>query len=198
MPRPSTGARERIVAATVSLLRRGGLSAAGLNEVVASARAPKGSLYHYFPQGKAQMTADALEHYRGLVDAQLRAALGGRGALAHRVRRLFRSVDARMAVVGYLESCAVGAVVLDLGVDDGALRARCDDVLSHWSRTAAGLMPELPAARRGEAGRLLVTLLEGAQLRARAQGDGRPLSEAARAFAAVAAALSAPSRTSSP
>ena len=39
MPRPATGARDRLVESTLTLLRRGGLSAAGLNDVVAHAQA---------------------------------------------------------------------------------------------------------------------------------------------------------------
>ena len=49
MSRTETGSRERIVDATLVLLRRGGLAASGVNSVVAEGKAPKGSVYHYFP-----------------------------------------------------------------------------------------------------------------------------------------------------
>ena len=41
-----------LILTTLDLLRRGGLSGAGINQVVAASRAPKGSVYHYFPWGK--------------------------------------------------------------------------------------------------------------------------------------------------
>jgi TetR/AcrR family transcriptional repressor of lmrAB and yxaGH operons len=199
MPRPATGARPRIVSATVHLLRRGGLPAAGLNDVVATSGSPKGSLYHYFPGGKPQMVAEALDAYADLVAAHLADALAGPASLPRRIDALFRSVDARMAGAGYLESCAVGAVVLDLGPEDVGLRAQCARVLAGWAALAAGHLRELPAAKRAAAGRVLVSLLEGAQLAARAAGDGRPLREAARAFEAYATACAArPSSAAAP
>jgi AcrR family transcriptional regulator len=42
-----------MVLATLDLLRRSGLSGAGINHVVAASRAPKGSVYHYFPRGRS-------------------------------------------------------------------------------------------------------------------------------------------------
>jgi TetR/AcrR family transcriptional regulator, lmrAB and yxaGH operons repressor len=190
MVRLATGARERIVAATLTLLREGGLSAAGLNDVVARARAPKGSLYHYFPAGKAQMVAEALGVYRDSVAEQLRQDLRGRAGLDRRVVRLFDSVAQRMGDGRFGQSCAVGAVVLDLQPEDDDLRRLCDAVLAHWADTVAENLHELPAARRAPAGRLLVNLLEGAQLAARAAGHARPLQEAAKAFVRYAQALS--------
>ena len=44
--------RERMIDATITLLRRSGLSGAGINEIVRESGAPKGSLYHFFPDGK--------------------------------------------------------------------------------------------------------------------------------------------------
>ena len=186
MPRPATGARERIVLATMQLLRRGGLPAAGLNDIIAASGSPKGSLYHYFPGGKPQMVAEALDAYARLVSAHLAHVLAGRATLARRVEALFQSVAERMAQARYLESCAVGAVVLDLGPDDSELRAQCARVLGGWADVAAERLRELPAERRPAAGRLLVTLLEGAQLAARAAGTGAPLREGAKAFVAYA------------
>lgn len=189
MSRPPTGARDRIVTATLTLLRQGGLSAAGLNDVVAQAQAPKGSLYHYFPAGKTQIVAAALEVYRETVAAQLSQALKGRAGLARRVTRLFEAVAQRMGDSRFGQSCAVGAVVLDLRPEDDELRLLCDAALAHWADTVAEYLKELPAEQRAPAGRLLVSLLEGAQLAARAAGHARPLQEAATAFVGYAKSL---------
>jgi TetR/AcrR family transcriptional regulator, lmrAB and yxaGH operons repressor len=190
MSRLATGANERFVAATLTLLRQGGLSAAGLNDVVALAQAPKGSLYHYFPAGKTQMVMAALEGYRVWVAAQIELALQGRASLRRRVTRLFDSVAERMAVAQFNQSCAVGAVVLDLRAGDEELRRLCQFALAHWAKTAAAQLHELPTGERAAAGRLLVNLLEGGQLAARAAGNGAPLREAALAFVTYAQGLS--------
>ncbi len=184
MPRLATGARERILEATVVLLREGGLSAAGLNEVVARAQAPKGSLYHYFPSGKVQIVGEALAVYAPCVASAIRAALHTRHPRSHRIRRLFADTAKRMQASGWLQSCAVGAVALDLGDgdDDRQLRSQCQAILRQWATLAAEGLPELPPPHAAAAGRYLITVLEGAQLQARLQRSAAPLREAAAAF----------------
>ena len=182
MPRPATGSRDRIVAATLALLRRGGLSAAGLNDVVAHAAAPKGSLYHYFPGGKTALVIAALETYREMIARIFETSLAGGKPLAQRVRALFRVFALRMAEDDYTRSCAVGAVTLDVTGDDDHLRTTCAETLEHWAQVAANHLPELPARQRLPAARLLVTLVEGAQLAARAQRGPQPLEAARDAF----------------
>jgi TetR/AcrR family transcriptional regulator, lmrAB and yxaGH operons repressor len=197
MPRPTSGARERFVAATLTLLRQGGLSAAGLNDVVALAQAPKGSLYHYFPGGKTQMVTVTIEGYREWVAAQIELALQGRARLRHRVQRLFDGVAERMAASQFTQSCAVGAVVLDLRDDDEELRRVCMLALAHWAETASAHLHELRATDRAAAGRFLVNLLEGSQLAARAAADSAPLREAALAFVTYAQGLATVQGTAS-
>ena len=55
-------AREQIIQSTCDLLERQGFHGTGLNEIVKESGAPKGSLYHYFPQGKEQMASEAVLH----------------------------------------------------------------------------------------------------------------------------------------
>ena len=55
-----TEAKDRMVLATLELLRQSGLAGAGINNVVDASGAPKGSVYHYFPGGKRDLVASAL------------------------------------------------------------------------------------------------------------------------------------------
>lgn len=185
MPRPSTGARDRLVQSALTQLRRGGLSAAGLNDVVAHAQAPKGSLYHYFPGGKTELVEAALLAYDERIGALLRQVLGGDGPLERRLAALFEAVERRMAADAYAQSCAVGAVILDLQAGDVRLLGTCRAILDRWARIAAEHFTELPVERRGPLARSLITVLEGAQLMARAEQGARPLREAAGAFAGL-------------
>src|SRR2546421_563454 len=64
--------RERILDASAGLFRRQGAAATGLKEIVRESRAPWGSLYHYFPDGKEQLIAESLlrtgERYAPLME----------------------------------------------------------------------------------------------------------------------------------
>ena len=53
--------RQAIVDAAVALFRKQGYAATGLNEIVEASGAPKGSLYYYFPKGKASIAVAAVE-----------------------------------------------------------------------------------------------------------------------------------------
>lgn len=185
--------RDRFISATITLLREGGLSAAGLNEVVALAQAPKGSLYHYFPTGKKQMVCAAIEVYREAVAQKIGQSLTGKATLRYRITRLFKDIEHSMTRAQFCQSCAVGAVVLDLKKGDDELRSSCLNALTHWSEIAGSLLIELPYKQRAAAGRVLVNLLEGAQLAARASSSPRPLREACIFFLEYAHALVAAS-----
>ena len=59
----ASDSRNRIIQAAISLMRRSGLSGAGINEIVAESGAPKGSIYYFFPRGKQQIVSEALAVY---------------------------------------------------------------------------------------------------------------------------------------
>ena len=52
--------RDRILDATIRLLRRQGYTATGIKQIVSEGDAPLGSVYHYFPGGKEQIGIEAL------------------------------------------------------------------------------------------------------------------------------------------
>src|SRR5689334_1843175 len=54
------GPRERMVFSAAQLIRRDGVASTGMREVAAHARAPRGSLQHYFPGGKEQLVNEAV------------------------------------------------------------------------------------------------------------------------------------------
>ncbi len=185
MPRPPSDAREKIVDATIRLLRRGGLSASGINDVLALSGAPKGSLYYYFPGGKQQMVSAALALYQERIADQFSAAMGGAGRLQNRVARMCLGIEQKMQATQFRESCAVGAVLLDLDEADEALREQCESILEGWAQVLKSHLPEVAAAKRPLAARQLISMIEGAQIMARVTRDPRPLRDIAPSFARV-------------
>ncbi len=58
---PKQKHKEPIVYAASVLFRRQGYAGTGLNDIVDASGAPKGSLYHYFPEGKLSIAVAAVE-----------------------------------------------------------------------------------------------------------------------------------------
>src|SRR2546427_3695368 len=56
----SNESRTKMVRSAASLIRRRGLSRASFADIVADSEAPRGSIYHHFPQGKDQLAKEAI------------------------------------------------------------------------------------------------------------------------------------------
>ena len=93
--------RDRMVEAAIEGMRASGLAGAGINQVIAASGAPKGSLYHYFPGGKLQLAAEALERFGERQREQLAAALAGEAPPDEKLRRLFARMAKGLAKDGY-------------------------------------------------------------------------------------------------
>ena len=53
--------RERMIEGAVRLLARHGLQATSFSEVLELTGAPRGSIYHHFPEGKDQLIGSAVD-----------------------------------------------------------------------------------------------------------------------------------------
>jgi AcrR family transcriptional regulator len=178
------GPRERIVRSALELIGTQGVSGTGMREVVGHAGAPRGSLQHYFPQGKEQLVREAL-------------ALAGRTAVGsvERVREggtSFRPSDVLEVMVAawrrwltdsdYALGCPAVASMADVGAAAPALRAAVEDVFAVWQGAIEGALRDagLSPARAAVWGSVLLSALEGAIVLSRARRSLAPL-EAIRA-----------------
>jgi AcrR family transcriptional regulator len=181
------GSRQRMIEATIDLMRSSGLSGAGINEIVRASKAPKGSVYHFFPGGKQQIAAEALAAYSQRVMAFIDAALASQDKPALKVRALFDVFARRVEDAQFRKSCAAGTVCLDLDADRDALRGVVADAFEAWTEVIARHFAHDDGwAARSFAG-LLLTAFEGAYIRARAERSSRPFKEAGAWLAELAA-----------
>lgn len=184
-PTPA-GTRERLLEAATTLLRRSGLSGAGINEIVRASGAPKGSVYHFFPNGKRQIADEALERYAERVVDFIDAALSRKRAPGAKVRALFDAFAERLEAGDFRHSCPAGTVCLDLDADLEGLRAAVASSLARYVRAIAVHFPFRNAERSASFAGLLLTAIEGAYVRGRADRSSRPFREAGTWLAALA------------
>src|SRR5437870_13531530 len=119
----STDSRERMVRSAASLIRTRGVNATSFSEVLADSGAPRGSIYHHFPQGKEQLAEDAIRWTSERVLAHQRAC---RATTPSGVLDCF--IDMWRQVV-LASGGAAGCVVAGVAVDtDAADRERPDGV----------------------------------------------------------------------
>jgi TetR/AcrR family transcriptional repressor of lmrAB and yxaGH operons len=166
------GVRERMVASAGALLARRGLQATSFSEVLEHSGAPRGSVYHHFPDGKNQMIGSALDTAGGraieLLDQKA-------GAPAEEVARWFLHIWREVLIRGKFEAgCAVLAVAV--AADSPELLDHTARVFRTWRRRLAELL-EQGGLRARDAQRfaaVLVASSEGAVVLARAEQSLEP------------------------
>jgi TetR/AcrR family transcriptional repressor of lmrAB and yxaGH operons len=183
----ATGTRNRMLESAIDLMRGSGLTGAGINEIVRASGMPKGSVYHFFPGGKSQIAAEALEVYAARVEEFIERALASKRDGQGKVRALFDAFAQRVEQGRFLRSCAVGAVSLDLDEEGDDLRQVLSSACSSWTaRIATHFDLGSPQRTRAFAS-LVLTAIEGAYVRARAEQSSRPFREAGSLLAGLAA-----------
>ena len=175
-----------MIEAAIDLMRSHGLSGSGINDVVQLSGAPRGSLYHHFPDGKLQMAREALvlhgERMTSMMDQALRSARTG----PRKVIALFEMFARRVEDADYRKSCPLGCVALDLDADTEALRSVVAATFAGWKAVIAAHFQPLGDRASAEFAGLLLTGIEGAYVRARAEHSGEPFRETGRWLARLA------------
>src|SRR5437763_6644454 len=69
----STDSRASMLRSAASLSRSPGVNATSFSDVLADSGAPRGSIYHHFPDGKRQLAEDAIQSTSERLLAHLRA-----------------------------------------------------------------------------------------------------------------------------
>jgi AcrR family transcriptional regulator len=178
-----------MLTSAVRLFQQRGIAGTSLADVIADADAPRGSIYHHFPGGKAQLAQEATRRAGDFIAAGL-AADDGDPVVALRT-----FVDFWRAVLlnsDFTAGCPVAAAaVVGDDVPPGA-RAGAGEAFVRWQRMSAELLLRrgVPAGRAASLGALAVAAVEGAILLCRAQRDLTPLDQvAAELEALITAAL---------
>ncbi|HEX4741777.1 MAG TPA: TetR/AcrR family transcriptional regulator [Caulobacteraceae bacterium] len=173
--------REAMVESAVRLFRRQGYAATGLAEILSDSGAPKGSLYHYFPGGKAAIGAEAVRLAGQRVATSLQelaAVSSGPGDLLVRYLALLMWW---MRQSGYRDGCPIATTLLETAPDQGEIRDAGAAAFAAWAgiiEAAAregGVAPE----RAARLSRFAIAAIEGALVQCRVAGGDRPLMEAA-------------------
>jgi TetR/AcrR family transcriptional regulator, lmrAB and yxaGH operons repressor len=166
------GVRDRMVASAVDLLARKGLQATSFSEVLERSGAPRGSVYHHFPDGKDELVEAALDvagaHAIEWIDRKA-------GAPADEVAAWFLRVWREVLVRSNFEAgCAVLAVTV--AADSPELLEHAAGVFRTWRRRLAELLEEGGLAQ-ADAARMAATLIasaEGAVALSRAEQSLEP------------------------
>jgi len=182
----ATGTREKLIEAAITLMRRSGLSGAGINEIVRESGAPKGSLYHFFPKGKQQIVEEGLEQYSARVVSFIDSNLSSKRKPGEKVKALFNAFAERIELGEFRHSCPVGTVCLDLDVELEGLRFVVAASFDQYLEAIEAHFHFQERRRTKSFAGLLLTAIEGAYIRGRAERSSKPFREAGAWLAELA------------
>lgn len=174
--------RNAIVQAAATLFRRGGYAGTGLNDIVARSKAPKGSLYHYFPRGKAQIGEAAVVSAGGLVRKTLERIAAEQPDASGLVEEYCRWLGIWMAQSRWRDGCPITTVLLETASEDDPIRTAGRAAFADWASVIADKLEAdgVAADRAAELAGFSVSALEGSLIQARVEQSPAPIQAVAR------------------
>jgi AcrR family transcriptional regulator len=182
--------RDRIVAAAAQLYGRYGYTGIGLKQVAAESGAPIGSLYHFFPGGKDELAAEALQlsgqGYQVLVEGVFQSAPD----LISGIQAAFAGAAEVLEASGYADACWIETVALEVASTNEPLRLVTAEIFERWIDAATRLVEAggVPAAEARQLGIAVITGLEGAFVLSRSLRSREPLLATGEALVTAAEA----------
>lgn len=187
--------RTRLIESALALFSRNGYAATGVKAILADAKTPYGSLYHWFPGGKRELGVAAVEHggkvYREIFETRYSSELGVVAA----TEAAFVEAADLLEATDYAVSCPLATIALEVANTDEPMRIAAAAAFDSWLVVferrflSAGIDNE----RARELAINIFSLIEGAALLARTTRSPIPMHLAGKtAASAVAAALAVP------
>ncbi|QKE65800.1 TetR/AcrR family transcriptional regulator [Aquipseudomonas campi] len=165
-------------------LQRKGLHGAGLNELLAQAQAPKGSLYHHFPGGKSELAVAAIEYIGQRTDSFFAQLFREHPDPLRAMQRWLDNTLQQLEGSRFERGCPLATVALESGPEDVEIRAA---LAACFSRLRQTLTTQLQGVgfntdSADSFAHLFISLYEGGLLQARVAGSGEPLQRASAAL----------------
>lgn len=159
--------RTRMLESATYLLGRRGLHRTSFRDVIEHSGAPRGSIYHHFPRGKAQLMADAVRLI-GKTGAKEPVETDG-----DPVGTLWRVIDRwidHLTESHFTAGCPVIAIIADGFDDDAELTTAVSDffAMTHLAVSYGLTQRGVAEDRATRAASLLVSSIEGAVMLCRA------------------------------
>jgi len=169
------------------LFRERGVHGTSLSDVVAHSSAPRGSIYHWFPGGKAQLAEEATRYSGEFIAGGIAAALdedepvAAVRAFAAPWREILRDSD-------FSAGCPIVSATLEGDRAPGA-RAAAGAAFARWQELLAGAFAGrgVAPARARSLATLAVAAVEGAIVLSRAQRSSAPLERVAGELESIVA-----------
>lgn len=168
--------RNRLIQTSALLFRQKGYNGVAVAEILSAAGAPKGSLYHHFPNGKADLARAAAEWSSEgmihIIDDAFADKTTWNDGVGHLLAKLAKLFD----ILEHRESCPIKAMLFD-GPENEAFREVSDNIFRRWHDRLSthAIAQGMSEADAKDAAEMLLIAIEGGWTLARARRDSNVL-----------------------
>lgn len=190
----SVPTRQRLVTAAAELFRRQGFAATGIKAILTAAGAPYGSLYHFFPGGKAELGRAVIDEggvaYGALVEAFFHDDVDPVAA----TQQFFDGGAELLESTGFADACPIATIAGEIADTHEQMRVAAAGAFDSWmSILAAHLVGHGADRDRADAAAVeLFCLVEGAFMLGRTSRSAEPMRIAGRRAVAIVTEAMAP------
>lgn len=179
--------RQPIIDAAVRLFRQRGYAATGLNDLVEASGSPKGSMYHYFPEGKPSIAVAAVEEAGRRVVDTIEDIAGRTSSGAELVVAHASLLGDWMEKSAFRDGCPMTTVLLELAPQDRAVTEAGRQAFDARQRVLQKrLIEDGHSVEDAESLALLCTnALQGSLVLARVEGNRGPIERTAARLARI-------------
>lgn len=171
------------------LFRERGIAGTALADVIERSQASRGSIYHFFPDGKAQLAEEATAQAGRLMGTMITELVTAQGPIAA-INTFLDFFRRQMIDTDFEAGCPVAAAAMESGEALGA-RSMAGESFAAWESALSTALWQHGVARERAASMatLSIAAIEGALMLARGQRDLGPLDRVAKELTNYAATV---------
>lgn len=188
--------REKLVAATATLLQRQGFHGTSLMDIVHESGAPRGSLYFHFPEGKEALACAALEGAGGRWREVIEALVAGSPHPGDAVYAVCEFLASSLEASGYTDGCPLATVGLEAASTSEQVRETVARHYDGWIEiiTLRLVGSGLPRAAAERFATFTLSAVEGALLLSKVKRSTKPLLDVGEMLRGLAGGMAKPPR----
>ncbi|MFS0639044.1 TetR/AcrR family transcriptional regulator [Mesobacillus foraminis] len=129
--------REKILQTASRLFQLQGYHATGLNQIIKESGSPKGSLYHYFPNGKEELAAEAVKYTSRYIEAKIQSFMEQVPDPVEAIQEFIKEAASQFDQPGTIKGIPVGLLASETALISEPLRKVCVQAFKNWETIIA-------------------------------------------------------------
>ncbi len=129
--------REKILQTASRLFQLQGYHATGLNQIIKESESPKGSLYHYFPNGKEELAAEAVKYTSRYIEAKIQSFMEQVPDPVEAIQEFIIEAASQFDQPETIKGIPVGLLASETALISEPLRKVCVQAFKNWETIIA-------------------------------------------------------------